>query len=107
MLSSSGQCFLLSARYERASKLLTPNRTVEDWRKLLGDVAAVTAMLDRILHHGHVLKFGPRSWRTKAAATATGGTEADAVLGARVGRFPLATGFFTAFNGRRQFGSLL
>jgi transposase len=27
--------------------------------------AAVTAMLDRLLHHGHVLKCGPRSWRTK------------------------------------------
>ena len=33
--------------------------------KLLGDSAAVTAMLDRLLHHGHVLKCGPRSWRTK------------------------------------------
>src|SRR6267142_1167409 len=33
--------------------------------KLLGDTAAVTAMLDRLLHHGHVLKCGPRSWRTK------------------------------------------
>jgi DNA replication protein DnaC len=50
------------------------NRPVEDWGKLLGDVAAVTAMLDRLLHHGHVLKCGPRSWRTKlAAATAAGG----------------------------------
>jgi len=48
-------------RYERASTLLTSNRPVEDWGKLLGDVAAVTAMLDRILHHGHVLKCGPRS----------------------------------------------
>jgi len=27
--------------------------------------AAVTAMLDRLLHHGHILKCGPRSWRTK------------------------------------------
>jgi len=44
------------------------NRPVEDWGKLLGDVAAVTAMLDRLLHHGHVLKCGPRSWRTKLAA---------------------------------------
>jgi hypothetical protein len=44
------------------------NRPVEDWGKLLGDVAAVTAMLDRLLHHGHVLRCGPRSWRTKAAA---------------------------------------
>jgi len=46
------------------------NRPVEDWGKLLGDVAAVTAMLDRILHHGHVLKCGPRSWRTKMAVAA-------------------------------------
>ncbi len=49
---------------------VTSNRPVEDWGKLLGDVAAVTAMLDRILHHGHVLKCGPRSWRTKAATAA-------------------------------------
>jgi DNA replication protein DnaC len=62
---------IIMRRYERASTLLTSNRPVEDWGKLLGDVAAVTAMLDRLLHHGHVLKCGPRSWRTKlAAATA-------------------------------------
>ncbi len=52
-------------RYERASTLLTSNRSVEDWGKLLGDSAAVTAMLDRLLHHGHLLKCGPRSWRAK------------------------------------------
>jgi streptomycin 6-kinase len=33
--------------------------------RLLGDAAAVSAMLDRLLHHGHVLKCGPRNWRTK------------------------------------------
>ena len=33
--------------------------------ELLGDSAAVTAMLDRLLHHGHILKCRPRSWRTK------------------------------------------
>jgi DNA replication protein DnaC len=59
---------IVMRRYERASTLLTSNRPVEDWGKLLADVAAVTAMLDRILHHGHVLKCGPRSWRTKLAA---------------------------------------
>ena len=57
-------------RYERASTLLTSNRPVDDWGKLLGDSAAVTAMLDRLLHHGHVLKCGPRSWRTKTGGTA-------------------------------------
>ncbi len=56
---------IIMRRYERASTLLTSNRPVEDWGKLLGDTAAVTAMLDRLLHHGHVLKCGPRSWRTK------------------------------------------
>ena len=58
---------IIMRRYERASTLLTSNRPVEDWGKLLGDTAAVSSMLDRILHHGHVLKCGPRSWRTKAA----------------------------------------
>jgi DNA replication protein DnaC len=58
---------IIMRRYERASTLLTSNRPVEDWGKLLGDAAAVTAMLDRLLHHGHVLKCGPRSWRTKLA----------------------------------------
>jgi DNA replication protein DnaC len=56
---------IIMRRYERASTLLTSNRPVEDWGKLLGDAAAVSAMLDRLLHHGHVLKCGPKSWRTK------------------------------------------
>lgn len=59
---------LVMRRYERASTLLTSNRPVEDWGKLLGDTAAVTALLDRLLHHAHVLKCGPRSWRTKTHA---------------------------------------
>ena len=56
---------LIMCRYERASTILTSNRPVEDWGKLLGATAAVTALLDRLLHHAHVLKCGPRSWRTK------------------------------------------
>lgn len=59
---------IVMRRYERASTLLTSNRPVDDWGKLLADVAAVGAMLDRLLHHGHVLKCGPKSWRTKIAA---------------------------------------
>ena len=51
--------------YERASTLLTSNRPVDDWGKFLGDTAAVTALLDRLLHHAHVLKCGPRCWRTQ------------------------------------------
>jgi DNA replication protein DnaC len=56
---------LIMRRYERASTIITSNRPVDDWGKLLGDVAAVAALLDRLLHHAHLLKCGPKSWRTK------------------------------------------
>jgi DNA replication protein DnaC len=56
---------LIMRRYERVSTILTSNRPVDDWGKLLGDTAAVSALLDRLLHHAHVLKCGPKSWRTK------------------------------------------
>ena len=56
---------IVMRRHERASTLLTSNRPVEDWGKLLGDTAAVAAMLDRLLHHAHVLTCGPKSWRTR------------------------------------------
>jgi DNA replication protein DnaC len=58
---------IIMRRYERASTLLTSNRPVEDWGKVLADTAAVSPMLDRLLHHGHLLKCCPRSWRTKTA----------------------------------------
>ena len=60
---------LIQRRYERVSTLLSSNRPVEDWGKLLGDVAAVGALLDRLLHHAHVLRCGPRSWRMKEHAS--------------------------------------
>src|SRR4030088_2305847 len=56
---------IVMRRYERASTIVTSNRPVEDWGKLLSDVAAVSAILDRMLHHGHVLKCGARRWRSK------------------------------------------
>ena len=61
---------VIMRRYERASTLLTSNRPVDDWGRLLGDTAAVTAMLDRLLHHAHLLKCGPRSWRTRQPGVA-------------------------------------
>jgi DNA replication protein DnaC len=52
---------LIMRRYERATTILISNRPVEDWGKLLGDTAAVTALLDRLLHHAYVITCGPRS----------------------------------------------
>jgi DNA replication protein DnaC len=56
---------VIMRRYERASTLLTSNRPVDDWGKLLGDTAAVTALLDRLLHHAHVLKCETRPSRAR------------------------------------------
>jgi DNA replication protein DnaC len=41
---------------------------VDDWSRLLGDVVVVTPLLDRLMHHGHLLKFEGKSWRLKEAA---------------------------------------
>jgi DNA replication protein DnaC len=79
---------IIMRRYERASTMLTSNRPVEDWGKLLGDAAAVSAMLDRLLHHGHVLKCGPRSWRTKTDLPPQEGAEQTGLgTATSVGRF--------------------
>jgi DNA replication protein DnaC len=55
-------------RYERHSTLITSNRPVDEWGKLLGDTQSVAALLDRVLHHAQVLKCGPKSWRMKKYA---------------------------------------
>lgn len=57
---------LVWSRYERTSTIITSNRPVNDWGKLLGDVAAASVILDRVLHHAHVVTCGPKSWRTRA-----------------------------------------
>lgn len=52
----------------RKSILITSNRVVDDWGICLGDAAVSTAILDRLLHHGVMLKFEGKSYRLKEAA---------------------------------------
>lgn len=59
---------VLMSRYEKLSTVITSNRSVEDWPKLLGDAVVVTPLLDRLMHRGHLLKFEGKSWRLKEAA---------------------------------------
>jgi DNA replication protein DnaC len=59
---------VLMSRYEKRSTIVTSNRVVEDWPKLLGDVVVVTPLLDRLMHHGHLLTFEGKSWRLKESA---------------------------------------
>ena len=59
---------ILNRYASRKSTVLTSNRPLEDWGKLLGDNAASSAIQDRLLHRGHLLKFEGRSYRLKQAS---------------------------------------
>jgi DNA replication protein DnaC len=59
---------ILMSRYEKLSTVITSNRPIEDWPRLLGDLVVVTPLLDRVMHRGHLLKFEGKSWRLKEAA---------------------------------------
>ena len=59
---------VIMSRYEKTSTIISSNRPFEDWARLLGDVVVITPLLDRLMHHGHLLKFEGKSWRLKQAA---------------------------------------
>ncbi len=60
---------IIMERYStKKSTLISSNRPIEDWGLLLKDNAASSAILDRLLHHGHLLKFEGKSYRLKEAA---------------------------------------
>lgn len=67
----SGECLfeIIMRRYETKSTMMTSNRPLEDWGKLLGDVPAATAILDRFLHHAEIITITGRSYRLKDRAT--------------------------------------
>jgi DNA replication protein DnaC len=56
---------IIMRRYELRSTLMTSNRPLEEWGKLIGDVPAATAILDRFLHHANVIKIKGQSYRLK------------------------------------------
>jgi DNA replication protein DnaC len=68
----SGEYFfeIIMRRYENRSTLMTSNRPIEDWGKLIGDVPSATAILDRFLHHAIVVPMNGRSYRLKDAPAA-------------------------------------
>ena len=56
---------LVGRRYERGSMLVTSNRSVSEWGKVLNDPVVATAVLDRLLHHSHVLTVRGDSYRLR------------------------------------------
>ena len=63
----SGECLfeVIMRRYEVRSTIMTTNRPLEDWGKLIGDVPAATAILDRFLHRAEFITITGRSYRLK------------------------------------------
>jgi len=59
---------IIMRRYEVRSTIMTSNRPLEDWGKLLGDVPMATAILDRFLHHAEVITITGKSYRLRQKA---------------------------------------
>lgn len=68
MPKTSGEYLLevIMRRYENRSTIMTSNRPLEDWGKLLSDVPTAGAILDRFLHHATTIAIGGRSYRIQA-----------------------------------------
>ena len=56
---------IIMRRYETRSTMMTSNRPLEDWGKLIGDVPSATAILDRFLHHAEIIAINGKSYRLR------------------------------------------
>ena len=56
---------LVSARYERGAIILTSNKGFGEWGEIFGDTVVATAILDRLLHHSHIINIRGESWRLR------------------------------------------
>ncbi len=89
---------LVSRRYERGSLLVTSNRSVGEWGEVFGDPVVATAILDRLLHHSHVVTIRGDSYRLRekrrsgllaVAPGATARADGSAPLSGQRGRSPV------------------
>ena len=56
---------LINARYEHAATVLTSNKGFEEWGAILGDEVMAAALIDRLLHHCHVVNIRGNSYRMR------------------------------------------
>lgn len=59
---------IIMRRHETRSTMMTSNRPLEDWGKLIGDVPSATAILDRFLHHAEIIQITGKSYRLQNQA---------------------------------------
>lgn len=56
---------VVNARYEKGSMILTSNKSFKEWGEIFGDPVAASAMLDRLLHHCHIVNIKGNSYRLR------------------------------------------
>ena len=59
---------LMSRRYEHAATVLTSNKSFEEWGDILGDDVMAAALIDRLLHHCHIVNIRGNSYRMRKHA---------------------------------------
>jgi DNA replication protein DnaC len=79
---------IIMRRYETRSTVMTSNRPLEDWGKLLGDVPSATAILDRFLHHAEIVQITGKSYRLRHPGRHGPGTEEEAKPASAEGAAP-------------------
>jgi DNA replication protein DnaC len=85
---------LVSARYEKGSMILTSNKSIGEWGELMGDPVPAAAVLDRLLHHCHVVNIRGNSYRLKDKAK----TGIYSTPGTQVGQFYSGAGGSNEFR---------
>jgi DNA replication protein DnaC len=75
----SSECLfeVVMRRYETRSTMMTSNRPLEDWGKLLGDAPGAAAILDRFLHHAELVQMTGRSYRLRQQSTSNSAGSQD------------------------------
>ena len=64
-MSSPVEISLISARYERASMILTSNKPFSAWGEIFGEETVAAAMIDRLVHHAEIVAMAGDSYRLK------------------------------------------
>jgi DNA replication protein DnaC len=87
---------IILRRYETRSTIMTSNRPLDDWGKLIGDVASATAILDRFLHHAEIIQITGKSYRlrqpgrpsSEGQGSASAADPAEGATGSKPARAP-------------------
>ena len=79
---------IIMRRHQTRSTVMTSNRPLEDWGKLLGDVPSASAILDRFLHHAEIVTFQGRSYRLRNRLADDSQPKSDSQAGSKPASAP-------------------